>query len=244
MITTCSAPAAAASSISRARHAGRSTRRWVSPRQYESGANWTRRGSLTPGRLMAAARTSAVNAWVPLDRSCASARRDDTPPGGGNSALRNGSRTSPNTRSRWASMSCTTNSNSRNPGCPRFSASNSAYRRLRSVASGVLMAAPPLSRRHTLSVACRIASVPSIGEPSRAHALLPDVRRCNGARHHVNHAPTANVSTAAPASRAASRGSHVGSAAGKNAIVKVSRNDWTNRAPASSPAMPRTNAIG
>ncbi len=55
---TCSTPAAAASSSTRAMLAGRSVSRCVSPRQYASWAKVTSLGSLTPGSVSAAASTS------------------------------------------------------------------------------------------------------------------------------------------------------------------------------------------
>ena len=79
---TCSAPAAATSSSSRARLPGRSQTRCVSPRHGPSGANVTRCGSVASG--IASAADSASMAWsrpTPLRSNASAVRAADSPPG-------------------------------------------------------------------------------------------------------------------------------------------------------------------
>ena len=144
------------------RLAGRSIRRCTSPRQYESGANRTSAGLGEAGHAERRPhRRRPDDRCARPARSKASARRAPAPPGGGNSVRRNGSRTRPNTRSRRASRSCTASSSSLKPGWPRFSASSSAKRRLRSSARGVLSVAPPFEQ------------IPQTGREMRQRRALP-----------------------------------------------------------------------
>src|SRR5687768_7760479 len=105
------------------------------------------------------------------------------------------------------------------------------------------MVALPFNKRHTVSVACVIATLASIGEPSNVHNQLPVDRRYSGDCQRASHAPPPKAINAAVHSNNANRGSHDGNAPGANANARNVRKNSISREPDSRPAMPSTSAI-
>ena len=176
---------------------GRSHTRCVSPRQCPSAANRMVCGSASTGGVRPAATRSTMWLRACAERSRTSASRSRAARADRKSWAK-GSRSSAPTTSRCPSRSVAATISSRNPGCPRLSASTSAYRAPSASGLGSPAAPCPSAAATAPASACRGARASS-GAPTTLHHGAP--RLVRGRARQRARAATVRRSSPRPRSR-------------------------------------------